>query len=121
MTRVEKRKEPLRCQGAVAASFAVVMAFMVGCLIFAGLGVHPLTAYMAMGKGVFSSVDAFSEVLVKATPLIFTVLAVATAATIILWNIGALGQLVWGGVCEARTPCSPSTVTVNGRSGSPKR
>jgi general nucleoside transport system permease protein len=87
MIRVEKRKEPLRCQGAVAASFAVVMAFMVGCLIFAGLGVHPLTAYMAMGKGVFSSVDAFSEVLVKATPLIFTGLAVATAATMRLWNI----------------------------------
>ncbi|MGI9537926.1 MAG: ABC transporter permease [Desulfocapsaceae bacterium] len=103
MIRLEKRKQPLPYQGAVAASSAVVVAFVVGCVIFAGLGVNPLTAYAAMGKGVFSSVDAFSEVLVKSTPLIFTGLAVATAATMMLWNIGAEGQLVWGGICAAGT------------------
>ena len=101
MIRLEKRKEPLPYQGLVAASSAVVIAFAVGCVIFAGLGVNPLTAYAAMGKGVFSSIDAFSEVLVKSTPLIFTGLAVATAAVMMLWNIGAEGQLVWGGICAA--------------------
>ena len=101
MIRVEKRKEPLPHQGLVAAFSAVVIAFVVGCIIFTGFGVNPLTAYMAMGKGVFSSFDAFSEVLVKATPLIFTGLAVATAAVMMLWNIGAEGQLVWGGICAA--------------------
>ena len=103
MIRLEKRKQPLPYQGLVAAFCAVVIAFVVGCLIFAGLGVNPLTAYTAMGKGIFSSFDAFSEVLVKATPLIFTGLAVATAAVMMLWNIGAEGQLVWGGICAAGT------------------
>ena len=101
MIRVEKRKQPLPWHGAVAASSAVAIAFAVGCVIFAVLGVNPLTAYLAMGRGVFSSVDAFSEVLVRATPLIFTGLAVAMAAVMMLWNIGAEGQLVWGGICAA--------------------
>jgi simple sugar transport system permease protein len=92
MIRIEKRKQPLPYQGIIAVSSAV---------IFAGLGVNPLAAYAAMGKGIFSSVDAFSEVLVKATPLIFTGLAVAAAAVMMLWNIGAEGQLVWGGICAA--------------------
>jgi len=103
MIRVAKRKQPLRYQGAVATFSAVAIALVVGCVIFAALGVNPLTAYTAMGKGVLSSVDAFSEVLVKATPLIFTGLAVATAATMMLWNIGAEGQLVWGGIFAAGT------------------
>ena len=105
MIRVEKRKEPLRYQGAVAASSAVVIAFLVGCVIFAGLGVHPLTAYLAMGKGVFSSVDAFSEVLVKATPLIFTGLAVATAASMMEYRSrGSVG--VGGDLCSWNRPFS---------------
>ena len=101
MIRLEKRAQPLRFKGVVAASWALAITAVLGCLIFAGLGVDPLTAYAAMGKGVFSSFDAFSEVLVKATPLIFTGLAVATAAVMMLWNIGAEGQLVWGGIGAA--------------------
>lgn len=103
MIRLEKRNRPLRYQGIVAAVWATVIAFSVGCIIFASLGVHPLQAYMAMYRGIFSSADAFSEVLVKATPLIFTGLAVATAAVMMLWNIGAEGQLVWGGIFAAGT------------------
>lgn len=103
MIRVEKRKEQLPYQGLFSAVCAALIAFVVGCVIFAGLGVNPLTAYGAMAKGAFGSVDAFSEVLVKATPLIFTGLAVATAAVMMLWNIGAEGQLVWGGICAAGT------------------
>ncbi len=56
-----------------------------------------------MFNGVFGSFHSFSEVLVKATPLIFTGLAVAVAATMMLWNIGAGGQLVWGGIFAAGT------------------
>ncbi len=101
MIRLEKRKQPLPYQGLVAAGAALAIAFAVGCLVFAALGVNPLRAYMTMGNGVFSSFDAFSEVLVKATPLIFTGLAVATAGVMMLWNIGAEGQMVWGGIGAA--------------------
>jgi ABC-type uncharacterized transport system permease subunit len=103
MIRLEKRRQQPAYQGAVAASAAVVIAGVTGAALFAVLGVNPLSAYAAMGSGVFSSADAFSEVLVKATPLIFTGLAVATAAVMMLWNIGAEGQLVWGGIFAAGT------------------
>lgn len=103
MIRLEKRRQPLAYQGAAAASAAVMIAAATGAVIFALLGVNPLSAYAAMARGVFSSANAFSEVLVKATPLIFTGLAVATAAVMMLWNIGAEGQLVWGGIFAAGT------------------
>jgi len=101
--RLEKRRQPLPYQGAAAVCAALVIAFMAGSVIFILLGVNPLHAYAAMGSGAFSSFDAFSEVLVKATPLIFTGLAVAAAAVMMLWNIGAEGQLVWGGIFAAGT------------------
>jgi len=103
MIRLEKRRDPVRGRGFVAAGWATVIAFIVGCVIFACFGIDPIAAYAAMGKGIFSSFDSFSEVLVKATPLIFTGLAVAVAAMMMLWNIGAEGQLVWGGIFAAGT------------------
>jgi simple sugar transport system permease protein len=56
-----------------------------------------------MLKGAFGSFFLFSEVVVRAIPLMLTGLAVALAATMLLWNIGCEGQLVWGGICAAGT------------------
>jgi len=103
MIRIAKRKQPARHTNFIAAAIAAFIAFAAGCIIFASLGVNPLTAYLAMFKGVFGSLHSFSEVLVKATPLTFTGLAVAVAAVMMLWNIGAEGQLVWGGIFAAGT------------------
>jgi ABC-type uncharacterized transport system permease subunit len=72
-----------------------------GACIFGVLGVNPLTAYGVMLKGAFGSFFHFSEVVVRAIPLMLTGLAVALAATMLLWNIGCEGQLVWGGICAA--------------------
>ncbi len=103
MIRVEKRTQLPKHHHLIAALIAFVIAFSSGCIIFLCLGVNPLTAYLAMFKGVFGSFHSFSEVLVKATPLTFTGLAVAVAAMMMLWNIGAEGQLVWGGIFAAGT------------------
>lgn len=82
---------------------ALFFAVFVGALIFIGLGVNPLEAYAAMLKGSVGSFFHFSEVVVRAIPLMLTGLAVAMAATMLLWNIGCEGQLVWGGICAAGT------------------
>jgi simple sugar transport system permease protein len=79
------------------------LAAAAGAAIFAALGVSPLSAYGTMWKGVFGSWFHFSEAVVRAIPLMLTGLAVALAATVLLWNIGCEGQLVWGGVCAAGT------------------
>ncbi len=117
MIHIEKRTELPRYHHLIAALIALAIAFAIGSVIFLALGVNPLTAYLAMLNGVFGSFHSFSEVLVKATPLTFTGLAVAVAATMMLWNIGAEGQLVWGGIFAAGTalyllPSAPASVLI---------
>lgn len=77
---------------------------VLSALIALGLAAIPLTfagasvaaAYGEMFNGVFGSLFAFSEMLTRATPLIFTGLAAALAFRAKLWNIGAEGQLYLG-------------------------
>ena len=56
---------------------------------------------MQMFMGVFGSKFAFSEILTRAPPLIFTGLAAALAFRAKLWNIGAEGQLYLGALAAA--------------------
>lgn len=117
MIRFEKRRESPSHARLRAAIVAGVIAFITGCVIFGCLGVNPFVGYVVMFKGVFGSFHSFSEVLVKATPLTFTGLAVAVAAVMMLWNIGAEGQLVWGGIFAAGTslylfPGAPALVLI---------
>ncbi len=55
-------------------------------------------AYLALAEGAFGSLNAWSETLVAATPLIFTGLAVAIGFRAGLFNIGGQGQLIVGAV-----------------------
>jgi simple sugar transport system permease protein len=59
------------------------------------------SAYSALFSGSLGSVSALSETVVQATPLIFTGLAVAVGFRAGLFNIGAEGQLVMGGLLSA--------------------
>lgn len=80
---------------------SIGFAAIAGAVLFSALGVDPLSAYGAMIDGAVGSWFHFSEVLVRAVPLMLTGLAVAIAATMLLWNIGCEGQLVWGGIFAA--------------------
>lgn len=77
---------------------ALIIPLLAGAAIFALLGANPLTAYWVMFQGAFGSFARFSEVLVRASALTLTGLAVILAARMNLWNIGGEGQLVMGGV-----------------------
>ncbi|MEE4167036.1 MAG: ABC transporter permease, partial [Desulfocapsaceae bacterium] len=117
MIRIEKRAVLPRYHHLITALIAFAAALGLGSAIFIVLGVNPFSAYQAMFNGVFGSFHSFSEVLVKTTPLIFTGLAVAVAASMMLWNIGAEGQLVWGGIFAAGTalyllPSAPASVLI---------
>ncbi|WP_370644144.1 ABC transporter permease [Thalassobius sp. Cn5-15] len=75
---------------------SAVIAILGAAIPLAFAGADILTAYGEMVKGVFGSLFAFSEMLTRATPLIFTGLAAALAFRARLWNIGAEGQLYLG-------------------------
>ena len=96
MIRIEPRENPsqLFAFGVPILSAVISLAFAAIPLLAAGA--NPVVAFGEMIKGVFGSVFAISEMLTRATPLIFTGLAAALAFRAKLWNIGAEGQLYLG-------------------------
>ncbi len=96
MIRIEPRNSTSRAfaLGIPVLSAVISLALAAIPLMFAGA--NPIVAYGEMFKGVFGSVFAISEMLTRATPLIFTGLAAALAFRARLWNIGAEGQLYLG-------------------------
>ncbi len=75
---------------------AIVMALVGGGIIIAAMGFHPFGAYLNLLKGSFGSVNAISETLIKACPVVFTGLSYAIARRCGLINLGAEGQLYIG-------------------------
>ncbi|GAA6178778.1 ABC transporter permease [Shimia sp. NS0008-38b] len=96
MIRIEPRTAPSRAITLGLPVFSALVALGLAAipLIFAGANIA--VAYSEMFRGVFGSVFAFTEMLTRATPLIFTGLAAALAFRARLWNIGAEGQLYLG-------------------------
>jgi len=87
-------------------SLGPVILSISGGLLLAALAVRLLGAdpgefFALLYQGTLGSAYGFSQVLFKATPLIFTGLAVALAFQARLFNIGAEGQMVIGGFCMA--------------------
>lgn len=80
---------------------AVLLAALVGAIIILISGANPLVAYAALLEGAFGSPTAIGRTLEKATPLVFSGLAVAFAFKSGLFNIGAQGQLLFGALVAA--------------------
>lgn len=75
---------------------AVVSALLVGALIILLSGANPIQAYSALLKGALGSTNSIAEIIVHATPLILTGLAVAFAFKSGVFNIGGDGQILMG-------------------------
>ena len=96
MIRIEPRENPSRAFVVGIPILSAVISLAFAAIPLLAAGANPITAYGEMIKGVFGSVFAVSEMLTRATPLIFTGLAAALAFRAKLWNIGAEGQLYLG-------------------------
>ncbi|HVA80255.1 MAG TPA: ABC transporter permease [Candidatus Binataceae bacterium] len=77
---------------------ALALAGAIIAAVVAVLGASPIGVFAALWEGAFGSWYAAADTIVKATPLIFTGLAVAVAFSGALWNIGADGQLLAGAI-----------------------
>ena len=80
---------------------AVLLAVLIGAIILLVSGANPFEAYAALLKGSFGTANALGRTLEKATPLIFSGLAVAFAFKAGMFNIGAQGQLLFGAITAA--------------------
>lgn len=77
---------------------AVAATLVIASLLVMAAGASPLSVFGLVIKGAAGSQFALLETLTRATPLIFTGLAVAVAFRARLWNIGAEAQLYVGGI-----------------------
>lgn len=80
---------------------AILLSLLIGAIILAISGASPIAAYTALWEGAFGDSVALGRTLEKATPLIFSGLAVAFAFKAGLFNIGAQGQLLFGAAIAA--------------------
>ena len=94
--KFEKRYEKPENKAILTALISLSLALAVGAAIFLTYGANPFAAYGVMFEGALGSTQGMSEVIVKSIPLMLTGLAVAIAATMMLWNIGCEGQFVFG-------------------------
>ncbi len=85
----------------VAPILAVLLALVVGSAFILTVGESPFNAYKVLFQESFGSMRGFATTLQRATPLMFTGLAVAFAFRAGLFNIGAEGQLYIGAFASA--------------------
>ncbi|HTK30919.1 MAG TPA: ABC transporter permease [Candidatus Saccharimonadaceae bacterium] len=84
-----------------APLLAVLLALAAGALFILAIGEHPVEIYGLMLSQSLGTGYGLGQTLFKATPLIFTGLAVALGFRCGLFNIGVEGQLYLGGFAAA--------------------
>ncbi len=105
MTRMKKRPEFIDLPGLGEVTLSGVrplIGILLGLLAGAGLialsGVNPFEAYAAMFKGAFGSPQAFTNVLVRASPLLLAGVGVAIGIKAGVFNLGAEGYMYAGAI-----------------------
>ena len=86
---------------AYTIAIALLVAMAAGSVLIIGVGESPLRVYGLLFARTWGSSYGIGQVLFKATPLIFTGLAVALAFRVGLFNIGAEGQMIAGSFATA--------------------
>lgn len=96
--RLEPIVNPSLARTTVPPALALIATIVIASGLAMLAGANPFSVLGLIIKGAFGSKFATLETLNRATPLIFTGLAVAVAFRAKLWNIGAEAQLYAGAV-----------------------
>ena len=86
-----------------SALAAVLAALLVSFVAIAASGRDPLAGFGNLAAGALAGPGPLGETAIKSAVLILTGLSVSVAFTVGLFNIGAEGQLIWGGLAAAVT------------------
>lgn len=97
----EKRKTLSRRAIFLVPLVSFFISLFLTAILLAIFGANPFQTYAGMFQGAFGSWPNFTETLVKAIPLMLTGLGVLIAFRLKFWNIGAEGQLTFGGIAAA--------------------
>ena len=98
MIRLEARPAPSRLWSVLSPLVALAITVAVAATLFAALGKDPVRGLEIFLLKPWSGVRALTELGLKATPLILCALGLALAFRANVWNIGAEGQFLVGGI-----------------------
>ena len=96
MIRIEPRESASKFLTWGLPTISAILALLLAAIPLSFTGAPIVESFFQLFKGVFGSKFALSEMLTRATPLIFTGLAATLAFRARIWNIGAEGQLYLG-------------------------
>ena len=98
MIRIERRLEQPKWLSLAVPIGSLAVAFAIMAVILTVTGRDPGHIFRQMFEAGFTGNGALSATLISATPILFTGLAAAAAFRMLLFNIGAEGQLYLGAV-----------------------
>ncbi len=98
MIRLEARPEPSKFWTYASPLLALLVTVVIGVILFVALGKDPVKGLQVFFWEPIKSLNALSELMVKATPLLIIALGLAVCFRSNVWNIGAEGQFVMGAV-----------------------
>src|SRR5579863_2577319 len=99
--RLEARTTPSRTMQLAVPLIAALLTLAIGFLIFSLVGRDPLEAMHAFFIEPLSDVNGWSELVLKASPLCLIGLGLAIGYRANVWNIGAEGQMLFGGIAAS--------------------
>ena len=98
MLRLEARPAPSVVMSYAAPVIALIITMVFGTLLFIALGKAPVAGLKVFFITPLETLRGASEVVLKMIPLLLCALGLAICYRSNVWNIGAEGQLVVGGV-----------------------
>ena len=96
--KLETRPQPSQTMAIVSPLLALALTVLVGVMLFLVLGKDPLRGLQVFFVEPVRSAYAWSELAVKATPLMLIALGLAVCFRSNIWNIGAEGQFILGAI-----------------------
>lgn len=84
----------------VTPVLSVLAAFAVGAVIIAWAGENPLDIYRTVVSEALFQKSGWRDTLIRATPLVLIGVGLGFGFKADVWNIGAEGQMIVGGLCS---------------------
>lgn len=103
MFKLELRPASSRVMAYFSPVFALMLTVFFGGLLFLALGKNPLTALQVFLLEPLRNASTIADLLLKTTPLVLCALGLSVCYRANIWNIGAEGQLIAGGLAAGAT------------------
>lgn len=97
--KLKLKKTSLKDNSFLVALSAVVLGLVAGAIVMAALGFNPITGFYNLFRGALMTSTRIGNSLALATTLMLVGLSVSFAFKTGLFNIGASGQILIGGLC----------------------